>query len=159
MGLFGKGSGASGGLKGGFRDMKWGDQPVKEMEVLDDHSEEKFCLRHNDDLSWNGVPVDKIVYQYWENRLSDVYIEIPADSADRVFKDLLDGWGKPEQPNKFIQDFKWRNKAIGPESTEAAWSRNPNTHAATLLISSSYIKTKKTLARSRPGMKPPAAPT
>ena len=43
MALFGKGGGASGGLKAGFREMKWGDQPRPEMEVLDDHGDEKFC--------------------------------------------------------------------------------------------------------------------
>ena len=37
MALFGRGGGASGGMKAGFRDMKWGDQPPKEMEVLDEH--------------------------------------------------------------------------------------------------------------------------
>jgi len=135
--------------------MKWGEQPLKEMETLDDRAEEKFCLRHNDDVTWNGVAVDRIVYQYWENRLSDVFIEIPTASADLVFKDLVEGWGKPDQPNKFIEDFRWRNKGIGPEASEALYSKNPNTKAATLLISSSYIKAKKLLSRSRPpGAKP-----
>lgn len=141
-----------GGLKPGFREMKWGDQPPKDAEVLDERMEEKFCLLHGDDLTWAGVALDKIVYQYWENRLSDVFIEIPTSSADRVFKDLLDAWGKPEQPNKFIEDFIWRNRAAGPAGTEALFSRNPNTRAATLLLSSSYIKAKKALARPKPPM-------
>lgn len=158
MALFGKSGGAGGGLKGGFREMKWGDQPHKDMEVLDDRGEEKFCLLHKDDLTWNGAALDKIVYQYWENRLSDVYIEIPTASAERVFKDLVDGWGRPEQPNKFIEDFTWRNKAVGPEATEAVYSKNPNTKAATLVIRSSYIKTKKALAKSHPGIRPPTDP-
>ncbi len=158
MGLFGKSGGASGGLKAGFRDMKWGDQPLKDMEVLDDRVEEKFCVLKGDDLSWSGAPLDKIVYQYWENRFSDVYIEIPVASADRVFRDLVDGWGKPEQPNKFIQDFLWHNKAIGPEATEALFSRNPNTKAATLQIRSTYIKAKKALARPKPPTRPTGAP-
>ena len=138
------------GLKPGFREMKWGDQPPKDAEVLDEHAEEKFCLLHGDDMTLSGAPVDKIVYQYWENRLSDVYVEIPTSSADRILKDLLDSWGRPEQPNKFIDDFHWKNKAIGPEATEAIFSRNPNTRGATLLISSSYIKAKKALARPKP---------
>ncbi len=77
MALFGKSGGASGGLKAGFREMKWGDAPRKEMEVLDEVGEEKFCRLATDDLTWSGAPVDKIVYQYWTNRFSDVYIEIP----------------------------------------------------------------------------------
>ncbi len=150
MGLFSKGGGASGGLKAGFREMKWGDQPHKDMEVLDDHGEEKFCHLEKDDLTWSGAPLDKIVYQYWSNRFSDAHIEIPPVSADRVLRDLQEGWGRPEQPNKFIEDFVWRNKATGPEASEAVFSRNPNTRAATLVISSSYIKAKKALAKSKP---------
>jgi hypothetical protein len=150
VGLFGKSGGASDGLKAGFREMKWGEQPRKDMEVLDDHGDEKFCRVEGDDLSWNGAPLDKVIYQYWGNRFSDAYIEIPAASADRVLKDLNDGWGRPEQPNKFIEDFVWKNKATGPEATEALFSRNPSTRGATLLISSSYIKAKKALAKVRP---------
>ena len=155
MGLFGKSGGASGGLKAGFRDMKWGDQPKKEMEVLEDRGEEKLCLLLNEDLTWSGVALDRIVYQFWENRFSDVTIEIPTVSAERVFKDLLEGWGRPDQPNKFIEDYIWKNKALGPEATEALYTKNPNTKAATLSIRSSYIKAKKALAKSHPGLKPP----
>jgi hypothetical protein len=150
VGLFGKGGGASGGMKPGFRDMKWGDQPPKEMEVLDEQAEQKFCRLEHDNLTWSDAPVDKIVYLFWSNRFSDVHIEIPTASADRILKDLNDGWGRPEQPNKFIEDFLWKNRAHGPEATEALFSRNPNTRGATLTISSSYIKTKKALAKAKP---------
>lgn len=150
MALFGKGGGASGGMKAGFRDMKWGDQAPKEMEVLDEQAEQKLCRLEHDDLSWSDAPVDRIVYLFWSNRFSDVHIEIPPASADRILKDLNDGWGRPEQPNKFIEDFLWKNKAIGPEATEALFSRNPNTRGATLTISSSYIKAKKALAKGKP---------
>ena len=143
MSLFGKGGGAGGGLKPGFREMKWGDQPRKDMDVLDDRGDEKFCALPSDDLTWNGATLDKVVYQYWDNRLSDVYIEIPTASAERVFHDLLEGWGRPEQPNKFIEDFTWRNKAMGPEATEAVYSKNPNTKAATLSIRSSLPRSRR----------------
>jgi hypothetical protein len=153
MALFGKGGGASGGagggLKSGFREMKWGDQPRKDMEVLDDRGDEKFCRLEKDDLTWGGAPLEKIVYLYWENRLSDAYIEIGPAAADRILKDLMDGWGRPTQPNKFIEDLVWHNKATGPEATEALFSRNPSTRGATLTISSSYIKAKKALAKGR----------
>jgi hypothetical protein len=150
VGLFGKGGGASGGMKAGFRDLKWGDQPPPEMDVLDEQGEQKSCQLPKDDLTWSGAPVDRIVYQFWSNRFSDVTIEIPTASADKILKDLNDGWGRPEQPNKFIEDFVWRNKALGPEATEALYTRNPNTRAATLTICSSYIKTKKALAKPKP---------
>ena len=150
MGLFGGKSGASGGMKPGFRGLKWGDGPEPRMEVLDEHAEAKFCWISGDDLTWGGAPLLKIVYEFWENRFAEVFIEMSSTSADRVLKDLNAGWGKPEQPNKFIEDFVWENKALGPEATTGIFSRNPNTRAASLRILSGYIQTKKLLAKGRP---------
>jgi hypothetical protein len=150
MALFGKGGGASGGMKAGFRELKWGDHPQKDMETLEEQGEEKLCRLSGEDLTWSGLPVDSILYQFWGDRFSDVTLAIPTASADRILKDLNDGWGRPEQPNKFIEDFIWRNKATGPEATEALFSRNPNTRGATLTISSTYIRAKKALAKGKP---------
>ena len=150
MGLFGGKGDTSGGMKPGFRDFKWGGAAVPQMEVLDDHTESKFCWIPNDDLTFAGATVEKIVYEFWENRFAEVTIEMSAGSADRILKDLQAGWGKPSQPNKFIEDYIWQNKAAGPEATTAIFSRNPNTRGATLRILSSYIQTKKTLAKVKP---------
>ena len=150
MGLFGGKDGVTSGMKPGFRDFKWGDAPTPRMQVLDEHAESKFCWIPDDELSWDGAPLDRLVYEFWENRLAEVYIEIPADSADKMLKDLHASWGKSKQPNKFIEDFVWQNKAVGPEATTAIFSRNPNTRAATLRILSGYIETKKLLAKARP---------
>ncbi|HEX7670629.1 MAG TPA: hypothetical protein VF395_13640 [Polyangiaceae bacterium] len=150
MGLFGGKGDSSGGMKPGFRDFKWGDLPTPRMEVLDDHAESKFCWIPADDLTWCDAPVDKIVYEFWENRFAEVLIEIPAHAAEKILKDLNSSWGKPEQPNKFIEDFVWHNKAVGPEATTAVFSRNPSTRGATLRILSGYIQTKKMLARGHP---------
>ncbi len=150
MGLFGGKGDTSGGMKPGFRDFKWGGAAVPQMEVLDDHTESKFCWIPNDDLTFAGATVEKIVYEFWENRFAEVTIEMSAESADRILKDLQAGWGKPSQPNKFIEDYIWQNKAAGPEATTAIFSRNPNTRGATLRILSSYIQTKKTLAKGKP---------
>jgi hypothetical protein len=150
MGLFGGKDGVTSGMKPGFRDFKWGDVPTPRMQVLDEHAESKFCWIPDDELSWDGAPLDRIVYEFWENRLAEVYIEIPAASADKMLKDLHASWGKSTQPNKFIEDFAWQNKASGPEATNAIFSRNPSTRAATLRIQSSYIQTKKLLLRGRP---------
>jgi hypothetical protein len=115
MGLFGGKDGVTSGMKPGFRDFKWGDVPTPRMQVLDEHAESKFCWIPDDELSWDGAPLDRIVYEFWENRLAEVYVEIPAASADKMLKDLHASWGKSTQPNKFIEDFAWQNKASGPE--------------------------------------------
>jgi hypothetical protein len=150
MGLFGGKGDTTGGMKPGFRDFKWGSVPVKHMEVLDEHNESKFCWIPNDDLTFAGAAVDKIVYEFWENRFAEAYLEMSSESADRILKDLQAGWGKPSQPNKFIEDYVWQNKTAGPEATTAVFSRNPNTRGATLRILSGYIQTKKTIAKGRP---------
>lgn len=150
MGLFGGKGDESGGMKPGFRDFKWGGAAAPHMEVLDEHAESKFCWIPNDDLTFAGATVGKIVYEFWENRFAEVFIEMSVESANRILKDLNAGWGKPSQPNKFIEDYFWQNKASGPEATTAIFSRNPNTRGATLRILSSYIQTKKTLAKGKP---------
>ncbi len=150
MGLFGGKGDAAGGMKPGFRDFKWGDVPAPRMEVLDEHADSKFCWIPGDDLTFAGATVDKIVYEFFQNRFAEAYIEMASESADRILKDLYAGWSKPSQPNKFIEDFIWQNKASGPEATTAIFSRNPNTRGATLRILSSYIQTKKTLAKGKP---------
>ncbi|MCM3876660.1 MAG: hypothetical protein NEA02_09600 [Thermoanaerobaculia bacterium] len=150
MGLFGGKGDATGGMKPGFRDFKWGSVPAPHMETLDEHAESKFCWIPNDDLTFAGAAVQKIVYEFWENRFAEVYIEMSPESADRILKDLQAGWGRSSQPNKFIEDFVWQNKAAGPEATTAIFSRNPSTRGATLRILSSYIQMKKTIAKGKP---------
>jgi hypothetical protein len=150
MSLFGGKGETSGGMKTGFRDFRWGDAPVARMEVVDENAESKLCRIPKDDLTFAGATVDKIVYEFWENRFAEVTLEMSSESADRILKELQSGWGRPSQPNKFIEDFVWQNKAAGPEGTTAVFSRNPSTRGATLRILSSYIQTKKALAKGRP---------
>ena len=132
MGLFGGKGDASGGMKPGFRDLKWGDVPeahggsrrARRVEVLLDRARRPHVgrrARRQDRLRVLGEPLRR-----------GPTSRCRPTSADRILKDLDDGWGKPEQPNKFIEDFLWQNKAVGPEATTAIFSRNPNTRGATL---------------------------
>ena len=151
MGLFGTGPKDSDEvrLKPGFRDMKWGDLPKKDMIVLDDHEDERSCMIKEDDLTLGGARVDKIVYRYFQARLSDVLVEIPASSASAVFQHLEKIWGKPSRPNRFIEDYFWQNQSHGVDSTTASFSRNPSTHAATLTIQSKYLQAKRNIAQGK----------
>ena len=133
------------GLRPGFRDMRWGDLPKKNMTVLDDTGDDRFCLIDGDDLSFGGATVDRIVYKYWQGRLAEVLVEIPPPAADGLFRSLVADWGKPERPNAFIDDYFWKNRKLGVEETVAAYSKNPGTKAATLTISSGYIQKKRLL--------------
>ena len=133
------------GLRPGFRDLRWGDLPRKNMTVLDDTGDDRFCLIDGDDLTFGGATVDRIVYKFWQGRLAEVLVEIPAPAADAVFKSLVADWGKPERPNAFIDDYFWQNRKQGVEATGAAYSKNPGTKAATLTVSSRYIQAKRLL--------------
>lgn len=155
MALFGLGSGEKGkekaedGLKPGFREMKWGDLPKPQMTVLDQNGDDRVCTLPSDDLTFAGKPVDRIVYKYFQSRLSDVVVEIPAASADGVFEHLDKAWGRNTRPNKFIEDFFWQNRSHGVEATVASFSRNPSTRTAVLTIQSNYIKAKRNIAQGK----------
>jgi len=134
------------GLKAGFREMKWGDAPPPGMILLEETGDDRHCMLEGDDLEFGGAALERIIYKYFQKRLAEVRIEIPAASADPVFRHLAAEWGKPQQPNRFIEDFNWQNGKQGVEGTIASFSRNPNTRAASLLIQSRYILAKRTLA-------------
>ncbi len=154
MALFGGPKKEEHGLKPGFREMKWGEAPRPGMTVLDENGPDRFCTIEGDDLSLGGASVTRIIYKFWQKRLSEVQIEIPLASVEPVFKHLQAEWGKPERPNRFIEDYFWQNDKQGVEATSASISKNPNTRAAILLILSRYIQAKRTLI---PSPEPPVA--
>jgi len=134
------------GLRAGFRDMKWGDPPRPGMVLLEETLEDRFCTITGDDLEFGGAPLTRIIYKYYQKRLAGVQIEIPPASVEPVFRHITSEWGKPEQPNRFIEEYSWQNDKQGVEGTSASFSKNPGTHAAVLMIQSRYILTKRTLA-------------
>ncbi len=133
------------GLKAGFRDMRWGEAPRAGMALLEEAGDDRFYTAPGENLDLGGAPLDRIIYKYWQNRLAEIQIEIPAGSFDPVFKQVSVDWGKPDRPNRFIDDYNWQNNKQGVEGTAASLSRNPNTRAAVLLIQSRYILAKKSL--------------
>ncbi len=154
MTLFGGTTKDDRGLKPGFREMKWGEAPRPGMTFLEENGPDRFFLIDGDDLSLGGAPVDRIIYKFWKKRLSEVKIEIPPASAEPVFKHLQAEWGKPDRPNRFIEDYFWRNDKQGVDATSAFFSKNPKTRAALLLIQSRYIQSKRSLI---PTLEPPVA--
>ncbi|MFI5180676.1 MAG: hypothetical protein ACHQPI_04735 [Thermoanaerobaculia bacterium] len=144
MALFG-GKKDERGLRAGFRDMKWGESPRPGMQILEESGEDRFYTITGDDLEFGGTALNRIIYKYYQNRLSEVQLEIPPASVEPVFRHLSSEWGKPAQPNRFIEDFSWQNDKQGVEGTVALFSKNPNTRAAVLQIQSRYIQTKRAL--------------
>lgn len=141
------------GLRAGFRDMKWGEAPRAGMALLEETGDDRFFTTPGENLDLGGAQLSRIIYKYWQNRLAEIQIEIPADSVDPVFRHISSEWGKPDRPNRFIDDYNWQNDKQGVEGTTASLSRNPATRAAVLLIQSRYILAKKSLNLSAP---PPA---
>ena len=133
------------GLRAGFRDMKWGEPPRPGMDLLEETLEDKFYTIAGDNLEFGGAALNRIVYKYYQKRLAEVQIEVPPASVEPVFRHLTSEWGRPEQPNRFIEEYSWQNDNPGVEGTIASFSKNPNTRAAVLLIQSRYIQMKRTL--------------
>lgn len=157
MALFGGPRKDDHGLKAGFRELKWGEPPKKGMALLEETGDDRFYTVPGDNLDFGGAPLDRIIYKFWQNRLAEVQIEIPPDSFDSVFKHVSAEWGKPDRPNRFIEDFNWQNDKHGIEGTTASLSRNPATRAAVLQIQSRYILAKRTIV-SPPLPPPPPKP-
>jgi hypothetical protein len=133
------------GLRAGFREMRWGEAPRPGMALLEETGDDRFFTLPGENLDIAGAPLDRIIYKYWQNRLAEVQIEIPPASVDPVFRQVSSEWGKPDRPNRFIDDYNWQNDKQGIEGTSAFLSRNPNTRAAILLIQSRYILAKRSL--------------
>jgi hypothetical protein len=145
MALFGGPRTEGRGLKPGFREMKWGEAPRPGMSLLEESGDDRFYTTPGDDLEFGGAPLNRIIYKYWQNRLAEVQLEIPPASVDAVFRHVTAEWGKPDRPNRFIEDYNWQNDKLGVEGTTASFSKNPNTRAAVLLIVSRYILAKRTI--------------
>jgi len=133
------------GLRAGFREMKWGEAPRAGMILLEETGEDRFYTAPGENLDYGGAPLNRIVYKYWQNRLAEVQVEIPPASVDPVLRQITAEWGKPDRPNRFIEDYNWQNDKQGIEGTAASFSKNPATRAALLLIQSRYILAKKSL--------------
>ena len=138
-----------GGLRPGWRDLKWGDAPTAAMELSHEAGEDSTYRLKGEDLKLDGAPVEGIYYSYYQGRFSGVVVEISPNAADHVFKGLTARWGKPSRPNAFIEDFFWENKSHGVEATLAMFTRNPSTKAATLAVQSKYIKAKRAIAQGK----------
>jgi hypothetical protein len=138
-----------GGLRPGWRDLKWGDAPTAAMELVQEAGEDSSYTLKGEELKLDGAPVERILYTFYQGRFSNVHVEIAPNTADQVFKGLTARWGKPSQPNTFIEDFYWENKSHGVEATLAMFSRNPSTKAATLAVQSKYIKAKRAIAQGK----------
>ena len=118
------------GLKAGFREMKWGEAPRPGMILLEETGDDRHCMLAGDDLEFGGAALERIIYKYFQKRLAEVQIEIPPASADAVFRHLAAEWGKPQQPNRFIEDFNCRttsraSKGRSPRSAGTRTRRRP----------------------------------
>ena len=137
------------GLKPGWRDLRWGDPPTPAMSLVHEGGEDATYTADGEEMNLEGATLDRILYVFYQGRFSDLVVEVPPASAERVFKALVGRWGKPTQPNAFIEDFHWENRSHGVEATIATFSKNPNTKAATLAIQSKYIKAKRAIAHGK----------
>src|SRR5262249_55030527 len=94
--------------KYGFRGLAFGSPPPKDMKVVEDHGDIKYCQRPGEDLSIGGGRASRIVYGFYKNRFYWLLIETKALSDSRAVLDVLkQAYGSGHRPNQFLDEYYW----------------------------------------------------
>lgn len=102
----------------GFRDLKWGNQPTKNMilDGKDVHTNSKSYHIKNDKLTIATARLNYISYSFYNNKFMSVIIGYKGLGNFQVLKETLESkYGSAYQPNQFIDDYYW----FGGNSTVA----------------------------------------
>ena len=93
------------GLKQGFRDLKWKDPIPEGMTKLIGDEVSASYARESDKLTIGDVPLTKLTYGFFGNQFSSVHVA--TENGTGLLRILTENWGKPIQPNEFIQSYLW----------------------------------------------------
>jgi hypothetical protein len=98
----------------GFRGIPWGasfDQYKDQLTFAftdTSYGGIDFYTKNNDDLSIGSAQANKIVYGFWQGKLTDAYIYTKGyNNFTGVFDALKQKFGYPYQPNEYINRYWW----------------------------------------------------
>lgn len=94
----------------GFRDIKWGDIPKKEMTMskYDATTNIKKYYIQNEKLSVGDAQINAISYWYYDNKFMGVFIQYDKINNFSSLKSTLEAkFGTPYRPNRFMDDYMW----------------------------------------------------
>jgi hypothetical protein len=93
------------GIKPGFRDLKWRDPIPEGMAKKAGDEISAVYVREADKLSIGDVPLKKLTYGFFRGQFSSVHAT--TERGDALLRILTENWGKPDQPNEYIQSYLW----------------------------------------------------
>lgn len=94
----------------GFRDIKWGDAPTKEMVIskYDATTNIKKYYLQNEKLSVGEASITGISYWFFDDKFMGAFMQFSGLSNFESLKSTLDAkFGNAHRPNKYLDDYMW----------------------------------------------------
>lgn len=141
----------SGGLKPGFRDLKWGDGPTATMVFLDERADgEKAFSRSSDALRIGPVPLIGITYSFFSGELRSVEMRVAAKDLPALMDTLSAVWGSAQTMDSSSgQVSKWYSENGGSDNTVALLFRHGDRPATLQICNGKFYEARATRAVSR----------
>lgn len=101
--------------KNGFRNYHFGDDisQFQDLKVVEDDGDSKFYSSTNENLKVGGADLKDITYGFYKGKLANVFIKTPGLTDSRALLDALKAqYGRPFQPNQFMQRYSWLGKNV-----------------------------------------------
>lgn len=98
----------------GFRGIKWGD-PTSALGTQNNIKYEgesggfDIYTRTNDKLSIGDVSLDFIAYYFCNNKFVALAFDCKSSDSDMIMRIFRERYGDPEQPNKYIKEYQWKD--------------------------------------------------
>jgi hypothetical protein len=107
--------------KNGFRDLKFGSTPTKDMELARVDGDERIYQRPKDSLEIGDGKCKQILYVFYKNRLHTVQIVTGGRNNSRAVRDALyAAYGKPTLPSEYGGRDRWIGGKVVAEYSEDA---------------------------------------
>lgn len=97
----------------GFRDLKWGSSPTKDMRMVefDKKSNNKFYEKRSEKLSIGQADLTRIIYGYYRDQLDYVVISFKGYTNFIYIKDTyFSTFGEGYKHNRFMDEYGWFNR-------------------------------------------------
>lgn len=94
----------------GFRDIKFGDSPLKDM-VLEKHDKAtniKHYALKKDKFNIGEATLDSISYWYFDNKFMGSFMHFTGRGNFNLLKETLESkHGEPYRPNRYMDNYMW----------------------------------------------------
>jgi hypothetical protein len=105
--------------KNGFRDLKFGSTPTKDMELVGVDGDARIYQRPHDALEVGEGKCKQIRYVFYKNRLHIVQIVTEGRNNSRAVRDALyAAYGKPTLPSAYGGRDRWIGGKVVAEYSE-----------------------------------------